>query len=897
MAATENKRLSFILNMVDKVTGPSQKAGKSLKGYGEEVTGAQKKLASLNKVAGDISGMQKSQQALKVASKRSQELASKQVGLVASYDKAKASQAASSAELRKAEQALKKATVSTGQNGHVVAAHAANVDRLKRAHEQNRASTAKYKVELDGLKRETAAQNRLTDSQRKQVDDLSKKLQAAGVNTNRLGEASRRANTAQARSTEELNRHQRALDAATKKQEQLTKAKERYAKTEALSRKVGGAGMGLTVAGGAIAGGSIQQASVYKDFAAQMSAVQATGDMDDATKQRLSKLARSEAAVSAFGATEAASAQEYLAMAGFNEQAITDSLRGVLNLASATKTGLAETADIGSNILSGFGLDPSEMARVGDILTRVTSTANTNLTELGGAMKYVAPVAKAAGYEIESVAAAAGMMANVGIKDSQAGTALRAAILRMGALPKAAKKAFDELGVETADAQGNLRGLEYVLADVASAMDGMGSAEKLQKLSHLFGVEAAAGLGELLDKSTGTELLAYIDKIKDSQGATDRAAATRLNNLDGDLKLMTSGWEEVRLKYGEALDPVFRGVVQAVTKVIAKIDDWMAKHPTLIKALAVLATTFGILLGAIGALLLIMAPFILAWAKWRLVMFFAPIVMKQIAFAAGLLVKSVVFLTMTVLRNIIVWGFLAARFALVVTYIVAKVAVLGTLRAAMLIATAAQWAFNAALTANPIGLLIAGITALIAAGVYLYTHWAEVKAYCLTFWDDLKATFSDGMAWIMAVMAMSPMEILGSTWGAVTGFFSDMWGNVSTMASEALTGIMDKLKGLASWVGSGFGLFGGDEELTATVNEAPQKAQGSGEVVTPQNLKKGGQIKAPPRQVHYETTVSPSITIHNAAGLDANQVSDLIMQKMGEAQRQAERQNRARLID
>lgn len=897
MAATENKRLSFILNMVDKVTGPSQKAGKSLKGYGEEVTGAQKKLASLNKVAGDISGLQKSQQALKDASKRSQELASKQVGLVASYDKAKASQAASSAELRKAEQALKKATVSTGQNGHVVAAHAANVDRLKRAHEQNRSSTAKYKVELDGLKRETAAQNRLTDSQRKQVDDLSKKLQSAGVNTNRLGEASRRANTAQARSTEELNRHQRALDAATKKQDQLTKAKERYAKTEALSRKAGGAGMGLTVAGGAIAGGSIQQASAYKDFAAQMSAVQATGDMDDATRKRLAKLARAEASKSAFGATEAASAQEYLAMAGFNEQAITGSLRGVLNLASATRTGLAETADIGSNILSGFGLDPSEMSRVGDILTRVTSTANTNLTELGGAMKYVAPVAKTAGYEIESVAAAAGMMANVGIKDSQAGTALRAAITRMGALPKAAKKAFDELGVETADAQGNLRGLEYVLADVASAMDGMGSAEKLQKLSHLFGVEASAGLGELLDKSTGTELLAYIEKIKDSQGATDRAAATRLNNLDGDLKLMTSGWEEVRLKYGEALDPVFRGVVQAVTKVIAKIDDWMAKHPTLVKALAVLATTFGILLGAIGALLLIMAPFILAWAKWRLVMFFAPIVMKQIAFAAGLLVKSVVFLTMTVLRNIIVWGFLAARFALVATYIVAKVAVLGTLRAAMLIATAAQWAFNAALTANPIGLLIAGIAALIAAGVYLYTHWDEVKAYCLTFWDDLKATFSDGMAWIMAVMAMSPMEILDSVWGAVTGFFSDMWGNVSTMASEALTGIMDKLKGLASWVGSGFGLFGGDEELTATVNEAPQKAQDTGKVVAPPNLKKGGQVQPKAAQVTQNISQPVNIQITAAPGMTIDDLGREFDKRMAAYNRKADQQNRARLGD
>ncbi|MGL4755179.1 MAG: phage tail tape measure protein [Aeromonadaceae bacterium] len=895
--AIENKRLKFILDMVDKVTGPSQKATKSLKGLGAKVTETQKQIGDLQSKTNDIQSLQNMQKGLRDGAVRSQELSDKQIRVVAALDASKVAQKLSAAELKKAEAALKRATLSGGQNAHVVAQQTDRVERLRKVHEVNRQTTTKYKTELSGLKKETTAHTRQIDLQQKGVDDLVRKLQAAGINTNRLGSETRRMASEQARATEEVNKHQRALEAATRKQQQMTDAKERYNRAMELSDKVAKTGAGLSVAGGVIAGGSIKAASVYKDFAAQMSAVQATGDLDDGARKRLAKLARLEASKSAFGATEAASAQEYLAMAGFNEQAITDSLRGVLNLASATKTGLAETADIGSNILSGFGLDPDEMGRVADVLTKVTSTANTNLTELGGAMKYVAPVAKSAGYEIESVAAAAGMMANVGIKDSQAGTALRASILRMASLPKAARKAFGELGVEVKDAQGNMRGLEYVLADVAKAMEGMGSAERLQKLSHMFGVEASAGLAELLDKSTGDELLAYIEKLKGAEGATDKAAATRLNNLDGDLKLMASGWEEIRLKYGEALDPVFRGVIQSVTKVITKLDDWMAKHPTLIKALGVLATAFGLLLGALGAVLLVMAPFIMAWAKWRLVMFFAPIVMKQIAVAAGLLVKAVVFLTMTVLRNIVVWGFLAARFALVTSYIVAKVAILGTLRAAMLVATAAQWAFNAALTANPIGLLIAGIAALIAAGVYLYTHWDEVKAWCLSLWDTLKATFNDGVAWIMAVLSMSPMEILESVWGAVSDFFSNLWGNVSDMASNALSGIVDRLKGLAAWVGSGFGLFGGDEELTATVNEAPKKAPDTGAVATPKTLKQGNQIKQAAPVTNIRTTVSPTIHVTASPGMDTKAVAQEVARQIEAMQRRADQQNRARLGD
>ncbi|HCX7581889.1 TPA: phage tail tape measure protein, partial [Escherichia coli] len=148
-----------------------------------------------------------------------------------------------------------------------------------------------------------------------------------------------------------------------------------------------------------------------------------------------------------FTAGDAASGQAFLAMAGFTPQAIQAALPGVLSMATAGGMDLGETADIGSNILTQFGLSADQMDRVGDTLTAAFTRTNTDLRALGETMKYAGPVAGKLGISLEQAAAMAGVLANMGIRGSDAGTAMRASLARLASPPKAAAEALKELGV------------------------------------------------------------------------------------------------------------------------------------------------------------------------------------------------------------------------------------------------------------------------------------------------------------------------------------------------------------------------------------------------------------------------------------------------------------------
>ncbi|EJE0162464.1 phage tail tape measure protein, partial [Escherichia coli] len=167
--------------------------------------------------------------------------------------------------------------------------------------------------------------------------------------------------------------------------------------------------------------------------------------------------------------SDAASGQSFLAMAGFTPQAIQAALPGVLNMALAGGVELGETADIGSNILTQFNLTADQMDRVGDTLTAAFTRTNTDLRALGETMKYTGPVAAKLGISLEEAAAMAGMLANNGLRGSDAGTAMRASLSRLASPPKAAADALKELGVSVADARGKMRPMEDVLLDLYKA--------------------------------------------------------------------------------------------------------------------------------------------------------------------------------------------------------------------------------------------------------------------------------------------------------------------------------------------------------------------------------------------------------------------------------------------
>ncbi|MEY0830366.1 phage tail tape measure protein, partial [Providencia rettgeri] len=209
---------------------------------------------------------------------------------------------------------------------------------------------------------------------------------------------------------------------------------------------------------------------------------------------------------------------------------------------------LATTADIGSNILTGFKLNSNEMNRVSDALVATFTRSNVNLTMLGDTMKYVAPVASGLGVDLETAAVAAGKLGDAGIQGSMAGTGLRSILGRLAEPPKMAGEALDKLKIKTRDAKGNLRQFTDILAELDKKTKKMGTAERAGLFKHIAGEEAFSALSVLVDQAGSGQLQAMIAEIKAAKGEAEKVAKTMTDNLDGDLKNLTSAYEDVGIQ-------------------------------------------------------------------------------------------------------------------------------------------------------------------------------------------------------------------------------------------------------------------------------------------------------------------------------------------------------------
>ncbi|ENB0023710.1 phage tail tape measure protein, partial [Escherichia coli] len=373
--------------------------------------------------------------------------------------------------------------------------------------------------------------------------------------------------------------------------------------------KTGGAlATGAAAAGGYAAGRFLQPAI---GFGKEMSRVQALTRIDKNSPQfkALREQALKLGSETQFTASDAASGQSFLAMAGFTPQAIQAALPGVLNMALAGGVELGETADIGSNILTQFNLTADQMDRVGDTLTAAFTRTNTDLRALGETMKYTGPVAAKLGISLEEAAAMAGMLANNGLRGSDAGTAMRASLSRLASPPKAAADALKELGVSVADARGKMRPMEDVLLDLYKATQKYGQVDQVSFFKDIAGEEAFVGLQTLVAAAGSGELQKLTRELQGARGEADRVAKVMADNLDGDLKNLDSAWEGLRIRISDLVDGPLRSVTQWLTRVLEKITSLAQAHPVLTRqlliaggALLAMTATVGSLSLAIGVL-------------------------------------------------------------------------------------------------------------------------------------------------------------------------------------------------------------------------------------------------------------------------------------------------------
>ena len=333
------------------------------------------------------------------------------------------------------------------------------------------------------LERATRAADRATEAYRRQrgaVDQLTQSLRTAGVDTRNLGG--------------EQQRIGQQLELVRRRTEALTRAHQAQARNLDNRARYRGQMMETAALGLAMAA-PIKKAAEFEQAMANVGAVSRASEED---LGKLTKQARELGAATNWSASQAASGMKFLAMAGFSTEQTLAAMPGMLNLASAGAIELGDAADIASNILTGFGLEAAEMGRVGDVLTATFTRSNVDLRMLGETMKYVAPIAASTGSSIETMAAMVGKLGDAGIQGSNAGTALRAMLTRLSAPTSKAAGLLQTLGVETQDAEGNLRPIVAVLKELDAAMVNMGSADKAAAVAQIFGVEAASAATVLM---------------------------------------------------------------------------------------------------------------------------------------------------------------------------------------------------------------------------------------------------------------------------------------------------------------------------------------------------------------------------------------------------------------
>lgn len=307
-------------------------------------------------------------------------------------------------------------------------------------------------------------------------------------------------------------------------------------------------------------------------FEMGMSTVQAISGATGDELAALTDKAKEMGANTKFSATEAAEAMQYMAMAGWKTDDMLNSIEGIMNLAAASGEDLATTSDIVTDALTAFGLTAQDSAHFADILAQASSNANTNVSMMGETFKYVAPVAGAMGYSTEDVATAVGLMANSGIKASQAGTSLRTMLSRMAKPTKEVQAAMDALGISLTDSDGNMKSFHEVMGDLRAGFGGLSEAESITMATMLGGQEAMSGLLAIVNASD-----ADYQKLTDSISACDGAAAsmadTMQNNLEGQFTILGSTAQGLALEVYDSIKEPMTDITKLGIDAVSNLTD------------------------------------------------------------------------------------------------------------------------------------------------------------------------------------------------------------------------------------------------------------------------------------------------------------------------------------
>lgn len=355
-----------------------------------------------------------------------------------------------------------------------------------------------------------------------------------------------------------------------------------------------------------IVGAGVACLKLASDFEAGMSKVQSIAGATAEEMDALSEKAKEMGAKTKFSATEATEAFSYMAMAGWDTQQMMDGIEGIMYLAGATGEDLAQTSDIVTDALTAFGLQASDTQRFVDVLAQTANRSNTDVAMLGESFKYVAPVAGSLGYTIEDMSVALGLMANSGIKASNAGTAMRSWITRMASPTKQSQQAMDDLGLSLTDSEGNMKDLATMMTETRGAFAKLTEAQKAEYASLLAGKTGMSGLLAIVN-SSDEDFNKLSEAMLESAGACKSMYDVANDNLQGQLTILKSTAESLAISFGERLVPYVKNAVTWLQSLAEKFNGLSdAQKDTIIKIAGIVASIgpalliFGKMVGTVG---------------------------------------------------------------------------------------------------------------------------------------------------------------------------------------------------------------------------------------------------------------------------------------------------------
>lgn len=448
-----------------------------------------------------------------------------------------------------------------------------------------------------------------------------------------------------------------------------------------------------------------------------------------------------------FSASEAADAFQYMAMAGWKTEDMLDGIEGIMNLAAASGEDLAVTSDIVTDALTAFGLSAKDSAHFADVLAVASSNSNTNVALMGETFKYVAPLAGTMGISIEDAAESIGLMANAGIKGSQAGTSFRSILNRIATDAGASSKSLgalgtvtEELGVQVYDSEGNLRDWSEIIDECRVAWNGLTVEQQSNYGKTIAGQEALSGWLALMNAAPED-----INKMKvalsDADGTAKEMSETMMNNLSGSITILKSTLESAAITVGERLTPYVQKLTEWIQKLVEKFNSLSDEQKDLV-------VKIGLIVAAI-------APLMLIFSKVFSIVSKTIIVFKMLVSVFSTIKTSILLVKAGYVGLATQMGGIAS--------IVAKVAKVFSVVKTVLLAM------------NPVVLaVVAVIAALVGAFMYLWKTSDSFRQFWIDLWNALKQSVMNAWEGIQELFMVTLPEAFIKAKNSVISFVTSV---------------------------------------------------------------------------------------------------------------------------